>query len=200
MPCDELKRCSANPNLTGLKLHLPTAGFELANEDHRKKLSAVLSFCNENDVPILMHLDSLNGEFGPRETTSFWKDIVAPHENLKLILAHLGSTGGYSSRAAALLDSLDTLRKANKLPCAKNVYFDLSGAILLEETDGLPTTNADRKERLVKHMRSIGLDRFLPASDFPALPPKALLRTFKKIKLTNEEIRILRSNVASFLK
>ncbi|MEL7497196.1 MAG: amidohydrolase family protein [Planctomycetota bacterium] len=195
---EELRRCQADPNLTGLKLHLPACGFDINDEDHVAKLKSVFAFCNQFDVPILLHLDGLEGEFGDKQATMFWRDLVAPHKQLKLIVAHLGSTGGYSSRAAAVLDAFIDIREKGKLPCAANVYFDLSGAILLEETDGMPATNDDRCQRLAKHIKEVGVDRFLPASDYPALPADALQKIMEKLKLDPSQQRAIRDNVANF--
>lgn len=198
---EELKRCAQIKSLTGLKLHLPANGIDLNEPEHVDKLKDMLAYCNENNLPILMHLDDGSGNFGDRQAYDFWEKIIDPYDDLNLVIAHLGTSGGFNRASDSLLNAFGKLRNDDKISCADNVYFDLSGAVLLEEVDGMSPTNQEMCDELAKQMREIGLDRFLPASDYPALPPDALgIILEDKLKLTADEIREIQSNVAAFLK
>ena len=162
---DELERCKANPNLTGLKLHLPACSFDLENEGHWKRLSEVLSLAARENVPVLLHLTA-GEDVDLQKAAWFWESVIEPHPRLELYLAHLGSVGGFNNSSENILMSYH--RRCAESPAFGNmrIYFDLSGAIIGENQE-IPRTTAERCHRLAELMLRIGVNRFLFASDYP---------------------------------
>jgi predicted TIM-barrel fold metal-dependent hydrolase len=162
---DELSRCKANPNLTGLKLHLPSCGFNLEDEGHWKRLSEILSWAAREDVPVLLHLTA--GEaVDLTKALWFWESIVEPHSGLELYVAHLGSVGGFNDSSKNILMGYHL--RTRKSPELKEmaIYFDLSGAIIGAHPE-IPRTTDQQCKQLSELMLRIGVEHFLFASDYP---------------------------------
>ncbi|MCA9152021.1 MAG: amidohydrolase family protein [Planctomycetales bacterium] len=162
---DELKRCRANPNLTGLKLHLPACGLELENQEHLKRLTEVLSWAEQERAPVLLHLTA--GEDVDLERALwFWQSVIEPHPRLEIQLAHLGSVGGFNGSSESILVGYQLRALANPAFRQMSIYFDLSGAIIVDNPE-IPATSDERCRRLSELMLRIGVDHFLFASDYP---------------------------------
>lgn len=163
---DELERCLSNDHLTGLKLHLPACGVDVQVEEHRRKLHAVLRWAAEHGVPVLLHY-SAGEAIDDKAADFFWRELILPHENLELYLAHLGTAGGYHGAARSLIDGYERLRNENQDFSSRAIFFDLSGAIIPEGfPEGRPTSDARCQELSLK-IQEIGVARFLFASDYP---------------------------------
>jgi len=166
---EEMERCKKNPNLTGLKLHLPACGVNLADTKHAEQLSVALAWAEENDVPVLMHL-SAGERFDLERSFHFWNNIIRPHSRLELYLAHLGSSGGYNDSSRNILEGFLTLRARDAGFAEQKVYFDLSGAIIPIGSDEATPTSNERCRQLSEQIMRIGVERFLFASDYPVFP------------------------------
>ncbi len=189
---DELERCRKVAGLRGLKLHFPACGVNLHDDAHMKTLRQVFAWATRNDVPLLVHISGFERPFAEAESKRFWQELVKPNQGLHLHVAHLGGSGGYNDRSAAVLNGF-TKYLSDK--ARSTVYFDLSGAILVEDVDGVGPTSDENCRRLAEHMLSVGLDRFLFASDYPVFSPtdfKAALR--KKLPLSDANFALLFSN------
>ncbi len=162
---DEMRRCKANPNLTGLKLHLPACGFNLDNQEHWKRLAEVLAWAGREDVPVLLHLTA-GEEVDLKKAIWFWESVIEPHPRLELYLAHLGSTGGFNDSSENLLMGYHRRTVENPKFGKTAIYFDLSGAIIGENPE-IPTTTDERCKRLSTQMLKVGIDRFVFATDYP---------------------------------
>lgn len=163
---EELKRCQANPHLTGLKLHLPACGVDLDNAAHVQRVDNVLSWAAENDVPVLLHLSA--GETIDLERSLwFWKTLIGPHAKLELSLAHLGSVGGYNDSSHNILEGYRQLAAADEKFRGRRISFDLSGAIIPAGSEEAEATTAEQCGRLAEQIERLGVERFVFASDYP---------------------------------
>lgn len=162
---DELKRCQTNPNLTGLKLHLPACSFDLTNEAHWKRLAEILSWAARENVPVLLHLTA-GEDVDLKKASWFWASVIEPHPSLELYLAHLGSVGGFNDSSDNILMGYHLRTAENPAFSKMRIYFDLSGAIIGVNPEIARTTD-ERCKRLSELMLKIGVDRFLFASDYP---------------------------------
>lgn len=190
---DELERCKANPNLTGLKLHLPACSFDFEKEEHWKQLSEVLSFAARENVPVLLHLTA-GEDVDLNKASWFWESVIEPHPSLELYLAHLGSVGGFNSSSESILMGYHLRCAENPAFTKMQIYFDLSGAIIGENPE-FPRTTAERCKRLSELILKIGVDRFLFASDYPVfsvLETRSDLR--QRLGLPADEMTALLSN------
>jgi predicted TIM-barrel fold metal-dependent hydrolase len=191
---DELKRCKANPNLTGLKLHLPACGVSLENPEHVETFGKVLAWAAENDVPVLLHLTA-GEEIDLEKANWIWKTIIQPHERLHLYLAHLGSVGGFNSSSGNLLRAHSLLADKSAKFREMKIYFDLSGAIMeADSEEGRPTTDEQCRE-LSELIARVGVERFLFASDYPVFSvSRTRANLASRLKLTPEDSAKLLSN------
>lgn len=162
---DELNRCKANPNLTGLKLHLPACSFDLENPEHWKRLAEILSWAARENVPVLLHLTG-GEEVDLDKALWFWETIIEPHPSLELYLAHLGSIGGFNGSSENILMGYHRRKAENPEFGKMAIFFDLSGAIIGANPE-IPRTTDERCQRLTELMLKIGVERFLFASDYP---------------------------------
>ena len=191
---DELNRCKGVPGLSGLKLHFPACGVSVADDSHIEKLKTVFTWANDNDVPILLHLFPGAG-IKPSLANRFWQQLVKPNKKLELYLAHLGAAGGYNDSSKAVLSGFESL--CEDVPSFKEskVFFDLSGAIIVEETDGVQPTSVKNCQALTEQIRRVGIDRFLFASDYPVFSVSDTIAALKgKLQLSEEELARLLKN------
>ncbi len=180
------------PGMIGWKMHLPACGVDLGNPDELKKLQEVFAWCSENQQSILIHLFS--GDEPIHLAERFWT-LVEPHPELEVILAHCGTSGGYNDLPHALLSGFQALVERNPKFAQAPVFFDLSGAVLLTETEGLAPTSDDNCRRLATTMRTVGLNRFLYASDYPVFSATDISKMLQeKLELTKPEIEQILSN------
>ncbi len=185
---EELDRCRQIDGLAGLKLHLPACGVDLMHREHYAALAQTIGWCADHSVPILVH--PFSGEEPLAAVERFWS-LFEPYPQLQLIVAHVGSSGGFNDRSAALLAGFQRRREQNP-EFGKAMFFDLSGAILLEETDGIPATTPERVRQLANAMRELGLQHFLHASDYPVFSVETGERILReKLQLTPQEIQQL---------
>ena len=172
---NEMQRCLEQENLTGMKLHLPACEVYLTNKEHVVALQKCFAWAAKNQVPILIHLFTVDPEGNSRDLAKlFWREVVAPHPELELYLAHIGAAGGFNETSNVVFEEFQEL-VANK-PEFKDahIYFDLSGAILPEETDGIPQTTEENCKRLAKKIEQVGAERFVFASDYPVFAADTL--------------------------
>lgn len=190
---DEMKRCKALRDLAGLKLHLPACEVDLHNRVHSRRLAEIFSWAERERVPILLHLLTGNGS-DSKAATEFWQ-LVKPHKRLSLYLAHLGAAGGYNGSSEAVLHGFERLCKTDAAFRTAEIWFDLSGAVLVEETDGFPATSKQDCISLTSSMRRIGVSRFLFASDYPVFSAKATASALRsKLSLSADELTQLLKN------
>ncbi|MGE3180847.1 MAG: amidohydrolase family protein [Phycisphaerae bacterium] len=186
---DEIERCRQRPGMIGLKLHLPACGVSLDDPAHVAALKSVLEHCAKHNIAVLIHLASPNAGFGREQARRFWREIVALCPPIELYCAHLGGAGGYNEISEAVLREFIAIREQLPSFDSKKIYFDLSGAILAEETDGIGPTPDDRCRALADIMRRVELQHFLFASDYPVFRPRAVLETLRlNLPLDKDEL------------
>lgn len=197
----EIKRCSERGLFSGLKIHCLASDISMDNEVHRKKLLDVFGLCESNRIPIMIHFAGTpDDSFGQRQVNSFWK-MVAAHTNLEIVLAHLGASGGFNANSQMIIQTYNRLCKEDKSFAKVRVYFDLSGAILINDVNGIEPTNKDLKKQLAQIMVETGLEKFLPASDYPAFSIEDAHGSIKDhLPLSKKQLNQVFRNRAGFIK
>lgn len=197
---EELERCRGNTNLTGLKLHLPACGVDLTDSEHQAMVAKVFDWAIEHDVPMLVHLFGADEDDPQALAELFWKRLIQPRDSIDITLAHLGAAGGFNDVSEAVISGFDALRAADPMfRTGSGIRFDLSGAILAEETDGIPATSDERCRALSKLIQQIGPGRFLFASDYPVFSTESTVRTLReKLTLTDDELKTLLENKSNW--
>lgn len=193
----EMDRCLQQPELVGLKLHLPVCGIDLTNREHFQATANAFDWCEKNSIPILIH--PFHGGEPLEAVDRFWH-LIELHPTLQVIIAHVGSSGGFNAKSVAVLEGFEALRTAK--PKFKNaaIYFDLSGTILASPSGSYAATSDEYCRQFSDSIRRIGLDCFLPATDYPVSGAESFVSGLRdKLKLSDEEISVLLNNVAPVL-
>lgn len=199
----ELDRCAADDRFKGLKLHLDESSVDLSNPAHVEQVRLVFAAANRHRMPIVVHVGNNQAGEGtaPENRTNvdtFLGRIVTAAPDVPVQIAHLWGGQGFSEAAlAAYADAVSA-----GAPGTRNLYFDIAEAPLIASQYG------ERQEEILaivaRRIRQIGLDRILYGSDGALeghLPPRQAWAQFRaNVPLTEEEFRIIASNVAPYLR
>lgn len=185
----ELAYWKGNPDVTGLKIHLTVAGFDFHARKHVRQLAKVFATAAANHLSIVIHMRNRE-KYGAGEAAIFIRDILPAAKGAPVQIAHLAG-GGWDPTDDAALSALGRFAAAfeqDPAPFA-NVTFDL-GAI--EPAKLSP----ERRATIVALMRRIGIDHFVPASDWPVmLDLKAFYAGLRALPLDETELDRLARNV-----
>jgi predicted TIM-barrel fold metal-dependent hydrolase len=204
----ELEYWGTQPGASGVKLHLGNSAFDAGNPDQVKSLAAFFAAASKARMPLVVHLRGA-APFTKENVSIFINSVLVQAGDLPVQIAHGGSFGGID---AATLDALQLYGEAiaNKAPGTASLVLDISAVAQLDlstlpgvPSEGLATRSADEwREAYVAQMRLIGLDRFVFASDWPALTPPAeyFAAERKALPVTDNEWATLCDNVAPYLR
>lgn len=204
----ELEHWSHQPGASGVKLHLGNSRLDLGNAEQVEKLSAFFAAANKARMPLVVHLRGA-APFTNANISSFIDTVLSQAGDLPLQIAHGGSFGGID---AATLEALklygDAIRR--KAPGTANLVIDISAVAQLDLSkiasvpkEGIEARTADEwRAAYVAQMREIGMDRFVLASDWPALttPAEYFTAERKALPVTDAEWTALCGNVAPYLR
>ncbi|ALJ14548.1 amidohydrolase family protein [Sphingopyxis macrogoltabida] len=203
---DELGYWSRQPGAWGVKLHLGNSGFDPGNRAQVRKLGAFVAAANRAHMPLVIHLRGA-APFTVANIATFIDKVLSRAGDLPVQIAHGGGYGGIDQPT---LDALDLYGKAiaRKAPGTKNLVLDLSAVAQFDPSkapikDPSETRSFDEmRAAYVAGMRKIGLDRFVLASDWPALEPPAEYFAIERTALpvTDAEWRQLCGNLAPYLR
>lgn len=170
-----------------MKFHFNGAGVDLTNADHIRKLQRVFSTANKLRLPMAVHVSALSaGPYGKEQAEGFL-EVLSAAPDVAVQVAHLWGGDAYSD--AALQVYADAVAGGD--PRARNLYFDLSDV-------GNPRTSEADMQKVVAHIRRIGLNRMLYGSDGNPRQKWAELQV--NLPLTDEEFRAIAANVAPYLR
>ena len=204
----ELEYWSRQPGASGVKLHLGNSGLDLGNPDQVKMLAAFFGAARKARMPLVVHLRGA-APFTNANLTTFIDTVLSKAGDLPVQDAHGGSFGGIDT---ATLEALRLYGDAmeRKAPGTANLVLDISAVAQLDLSklpgvpkEGLETRTPDEwRAAYVAQMRKIGMDRFVLASDWPALAPPAeyFAAERKALPVTDEEWAALCENVAPYLR
>ena len=185
----EIERCRSELGLAGIKLHLPAAGIDVANAEHLRVLEEVAALAAREGRPLLVHLASPGAELRDERLATFIDRVVRPNPGLELYVAHLGGSGGYRAVGQPVVRAFTAFLRESDANARRPIYFELSGALLARETDGVPATPREDAELLAADLRELGLERVVFGSDYPVFDPDdqaGLLR--ERLPLSSDEI------------
>ena len=159
----EIEAWKDDPYAKGLKLHLTNSGVDLRNPDHVRRLAAVFEAASDARLTIMIHMRTRAEDYGARDVRIFVEQILPHARDIPVVIAHSGGWGGLDANT---WDALEGFRHvlADRPDTAPNLYFDLAQVF---DAD----TSAENRARLVEVMRSIGVERFVPGSDWPFSGP-----------------------------
>lgn len=195
----ELQRCARDPYLKmGIKLHLGNSDVQLENRDHAKQLREVFAAADRAGMALVLHMrPSVNKRrpFGATQARIFLDEVLPAASNVPVQLAHLTGAGGFEDPAVD--EALEVFVQAIAAgdPRMKNVLFDISGIA------GIGRWKA-KGERIATRIRQLGLSRVLYGSDgaVPGNSPREAWEAFRRLPLTDAELRAIAANVAPYLR
>lgn len=168
----ELERCVAAGG-AGIKLHLAASEVDLRDSSHLASLEALAAWAAQRSLPILLHLDTQRRGTDAEHVDRFVRTVIEPHLDLLVIVAHLGGSGGYGEWTRSVFSTVNTwLAERFAADDARpGIWFDLSAAILAEESEGVPATTDAEAANLAADLDRFGTDRLLFGSDAPSFSP-----------------------------
>lgn len=187
----ELDRCRDVLHLRGLKLHFGNSRVELRNPEHLEKVRRVFAAANARRTPIVVHLWTLNKDYGREDAEIFLNKVLPEAPDITIQIAHMA--GGGNSTPAALSVYADAIAANDRR--TRNLYFDVATLTRGQTAEGL------RADAML--MRRIGLKRILYGTDTapPNPPARISWANFRGLMpLTDDEIRTIAGNVAPYLR
>jgi predicted TIM-barrel fold metal-dependent hydrolase len=197
----ELERCAKNPNLKyGIKLHFGNSDVQLENPAHVEQLSRIFRAANKHHMAIVVHLRasiSRKRPYGAAQARIFLEQLLPLVPNTNVQLAHLAGTGpGYedppSDEAMAVLAAAVERHD----PRTRHLWFDIATCV----DQNISTANA---ALVAKRIRQVGVKRILYGSDAAAgdnLRPRESWAAFRRLPLTEAEVKQIADNVAPWLR
>lgn len=196
----EIEHCRGELGLAGLKLHLPSSGLDLGDRSHLRVLAEIARQAEREQRPLLLHLVAVESELTPEQLASFLEQVVRPHPGLELYLAHLGGNGGYRVSARRLIRAFTDFLQESEENGRRPVYFELSGVLLAQTTDGVPASRGSEIRRLARDLERLGLRRVLFGSDHPVFDPGEYAQLLRdKLPLSPAELTQILTNRAPAL-
>jgi predicted TIM-barrel fold metal-dependent hydrolase len=197
---DELARCAKNPNLRrGIKMHFGNSDVQLENPEHFEKLKKVFQAANKQRMAIVVHMRasiSKQRPYGAEQARAFL-DLLSFTPDIPVQIAHMASSGpGYVDPSGHEVIKVLAEAVEKKDRRTRNLWFEVS-------TNAHPENPAEISELMVKLIRQIGIKRILYGSDGAAgnnLQPRESWEAFRKLKLSEKEIKTIAGNVAPYFR
>ena len=194
---EELERCSRNPLLNqGLKLHFGNSDVDLDNPDDVAQVRQTFVRANGYGMAIVVHLrTSIDNQraYGADQVRMFLNELLPAAPDVPVQIAHLAGAGGYEPATdSALSVFVDAIASGDRH--MKNVWFDATAVLR-------PGMSPDVLHQIAMRVRQIGVERVLYGSDAAASPltyPKAGWDAFRRLPLTEAELRIIADNIAPY--
>ena len=159
----EIEAWKVEPYAKGLKLHLTNSGVDLRNPDHVRRLAAVFEAASDAELTIMIHMRTRAEDYGARDVRIFVEQVLPHARNIPVVIAHSGGWGGLDANTWNAMDGFRQVL-AGQPDSAPDLFFDLAQVF---DAD----TSPENRARLVEVMRSIGVKRFAPGSDWPFSGP-----------------------------
>lgn len=194
---EEMLRCRREHHTPGIKLHLASAETDLRNAEHLNALARIVAWADSERVSVLLHFDPQRRGLEVEDVEHFIKSVLEPCPNLRVLVAHLGGSGGYGPWTQAVFRCFaDWLARGRALGEERpGVYFDVSAVILEHESEGVPATTAEQAAAFAVDLRRAGLQRIVFASDYPVFDPRRYARVLaEKTSLHATELAQLLEN------
>jgi len=193
----EIERCRRELGTAGLKLHLAASEVDLGSAEQLATVEQIVAGVERRGELLLLHLDPQRRGLETADVERFLREVLGPHPDLDVIVAHLGGSGGYGAWTRSVfrtvLDWLDTRRAAGE--ARSGVRFDVSAVVLERESEGVPATTAEETRELAADLRRAGFERLLLGSDAPVFDPRRTVELLRdRVGLTQEELDRLLGN------
>ena len=191
---DEIRRCAKLPGVKGMKVHFGNARIDVTNATHLHRLQEFFREANTNRMAIVAHLWIRDRSYGARHTRIFVDSILPQAPDITVQVAHLGGAGSYAHDTVTQV-FVEAIQSGNRY--MKNVYFDLTTVVT-------ETQSQETIDLITRRLRELGLDRIVFGADTPAgsraEPIMAWATIRRRLTLTDEELKLIASNLAPYLR
>lgn len=187
----EIARWKGDPAVTGIKLHLTNSDVDLRSSDQVAKLSAVFAAASDAGLAIMIHMRTRARDYGAQDVAIFVEDILPQAPDVPVVIAHSGGWGGTDANTLSALEGFATAIERDPV-IRRNLFFDL--AQLFDQT-----TTADDLHSLVLLVRRIGVEAFVPGSDWPFSGDLSTYyaQTYPRLPLADHEMTGIRTREVS---
>lgn len=159
----EIARWKGDPAVTGIKLHLTNSDVDLRAPDQVARLAAVFAAAAEADMAVMIHLRTRAPDYGAQDVDVFVREVLPHAQGVPVVIAHSGGWGGAGPQTVSAMEGFAAAIERD--PAVKrNLFFDL--AQLFDED-----TTPEELRTVAALMRRIGVERFVPGSDWPFSGP-----------------------------
>jgi predicted TIM-barrel fold metal-dependent hydrolase len=200
---DEIERAAATERFSGMTVDLAESGIDLRNPDHVRQLQRVFERANGHRLVISIHLRTKRADYGRADAKIFIDQVLAEAPDTTVQIAQLAGGGGYDEATDAALGAFIDGFAAGEI-VYNAVYFDIAGVVRNVKAGAAGRAAwwpAKRYERLVERLRTLGLDRVLFGTDWPAVTPRAYAaEVATKVPLTERELRKILANRAPWVR
>lgn len=197
---DEIAYWGRHGGAVGLKLHLGSARFDFREPEHARKLAAVFAAAGNAHLAILMHMQTRSQDYGAEDVKIFLEQVFPHSAGVPVQIAHAAGGGGVDPGQLAALRAFSVAMQRDP-NTTSSLYFDLAMVPDLFANAGKIAASAANVATLESLMRQIGLQRFLPASDYTfGLNLQAYYANNKSaLALSAAEWHRLATNVAPYM-
>jgi predicted TIM-barrel fold metal-dependent hydrolase len=170
---EELRRCRAELASPGIKIHLGSARADLTDDAQLAELARIAGWAEAEEIALLLHFDPQRRGLEVADVERFLARVLAPYPRLELQIAHLGGSGGYGAWTRAVFRAFrDWLAAAEARGEPRpGVRFELSAAILEQESEGVAATTPEESAALAADLETVDPERLLFGSDAPVFDP-----------------------------
>lgn len=188
----EIAYWGADPNVTGVKIHLTNSGVDLRDPAQAHKLAKVLRAAARSHLAITIHMRTRAPDYGARDVESFVRVVLPAAGNTPVQIAHAAGWGGTDPQTLSALAAFAEALETQPL-LAEHLTFDLA------EVWGADTSDANLVA-MATVMRRIGLSHFVPASDYPFSGDLARYygALYPRLPLTPAEWAVIQSNQPAY--
>lgn len=197
---DELARCAEDPFLRhGLKLHFGNSVVDYHDPRHLAQLRRVFQAANARGMAITVHMRSSISRklpYGRDEARIFLDDLLPAASDVPVQIAHLAGAGGYGDDPTvdpALSVFVEAIARAD--PRVRHLLVDVTSAVS-------PDAPPDELALIARRIREVGVERVLYGSDaaLPGNTPRECLAAFRRLPLSEAELRTIAANVAPYMR
>jgi predicted TIM-barrel fold metal-dependent hydrolase len=188
---DELRFCLDSLRVAGIKLHLASSMVDLRDTRHLDALARIAALAVAASVPILLHVDPQRRGLETADIRTLADRMFGPQPDLRVVIAHLGGSGGYGPWTRSVFHTLRDWRRETESTEGRRrpIHFELSAVVLERESEGVPATTREERELLAGDLRALEFDRILLGSDYPVFDPVRGLEVLRdSVGLTTDEI------------
>ncbi|MEZ5331456.1 MAG: amidohydrolase family protein [Thermoanaerobaculia bacterium] len=171
---DEIDRCRRELGSPGVKIHLASGGVDLRDAEQLAILERLAAWAERERVALLVHFDPQRRGLETEDVERFLAEVLGPHPDLEITIAHLGGSGGYGPWTRSVFGTFQRWLSGEAAAGRPRpgVRFDVSGVLLEEESEGVPASTPEDARALAEDLRATGLERLVFGSDYPVFEPR----------------------------